>query len=59
MCPYYNRDYKKCIIFGIVPLEDTQRRYCEECVRPYTECPNYNRSKEINGGSVPPPYRYK
>ena len=59
MCPYYNREYKKCIIFKSYPLEETITWYCEECRRPYTECPNYQESKRIHNGIVPPPYTYK
>lgn len=59
MCPYYNRDYKKCLIFKTYPMDDTRNRYCEECSRPYTECPNYQQAKVYNNGTVPPPYKYK
>ncbi len=58
MCPYYNADYCKCKIFNSYPLEETQNWYCKEMRRPYTECPNYNESKRIHGGTVPPPYKY-
>lgn len=59
MCPYFDRDYKKCLLFKTYPREDNIRRFCEECDRPYDECANYKWAKEINHGSVPPPYKYK
>ena len=59
MCPYYNEDYKKCIIYKTYPSDYTRKTFCMECDKPYKECANYKESKRVNGGEVPPPYKYK
>ena len=61
MCPYYHRDYHKCIIYNIYKPEGEYHtdNYCMEKCYSYERCVNYQQAKTTNGGQVPPPYKYK
>ena len=59
MCPYYNEQYNLCRIYKTTPLDYTKRVHCLECEKSYKECPNYKECARVNGGTVPPPYKYK
>lgn len=61
MCPYYSREYQKCLIYDTLKREGEYHTtaYCMECSYDYTECANYKQAKASNGGTAPSPYKYR
>ena len=59
MCPYYNEQYKICLLYKTTQSDYNRNAYCMECKKDYTDCPNYKECARSNGGIVPPPYKYK
>ena len=57
MCPYFNEQYGKCLLYKTYPREYDKRRWCMECDSPYKECPNYKEAERR--GNLQPPYMYK
>ena len=59
MCPYYDSKSKTCLLYKTLQTDYQIRTYCMQLEKPFTECLNYKEAKRVNGGTVPPPYKYK
>lgn len=59
MCPYYHEQYKICLLYKTTQPEYHKKAYCMEYDKDHKDCPNYKECARANGGTVPPPYKYR
>ena len=59
MCPYFHEKYEVCLLYNTLQQGYHKKAYCEECEKDHRDCPNYKQCAKSNGGTVPPPYKYR